>query len=293
MRVLLVFAASASVLAQQPAFRAETRLVVLHATVQNERGELVPGLDRSAFTVYENGKAQPIAVFAPDDVPVSLGLIIDNSASMRASRGAVEAAAHALVQASNPGDEVFVVNFADTPRIDVPFTGDLAALARGLRRIDSIGGTALLDAVALSERYLEQGTRDRKVLVVVSDGRDNSSVTTIQAVEREAERKAVVIFAIGLSNDPARPASHPELHRLTAHTGGVAHFPAHPGEITAAALDIARQIRSQYTIAYEPLNRSMDGSFRRIRVAVSGRAHLSVRTRAGYVASARERAAGL
>jgi len=284
MRLLLVIACSASVLAQQPAFRTETRLVVLNATVHNERGELIAGLDRGAFTVYENGKVQPIAVFTRDDVPVSLGLIIDNSGSMRSSRHAVEAAAHALVQASNPADEVFVVNFADTPRLDVPFTNDLAALAQGLRRIDSIGGTALLDAVALAERYLENGTHDRKVLVVVSDGRDNSSVTSMETVEREAEREAVVIYAMGLSTNSTRPAAHPELHRLSERTGGVAYFPTHPDEISAAALDVARQIRSQYTIAYEPLNRSMDGSYRKIRVAVSSPAHLSVRTRTGYVA---------
>src|SRR5882672_11037289 len=138
-------------LGSQPAFRAETRLVVVHATVRNARGELVTTLERGAFTVYEDGKRQPITLFRRDDVPVSLGLLIDNSGSMRTLRQKVEAAALAFARACNPRDEFFVVNFADTPRLDVPLTGDVHALEAGIARVDAIGGTAMYDALGLAQ----------------------------------------------------------------------------------------------------------------------------------------------
>jgi Ca-activated chloride channel family protein len=135
---------------QLPAFRAETRLVVVHATVRNDHGELVTNLTKDAFAVYENGKRQTIALFRSDDVPVSLGLLIDNSGSMRTKRSRVEAASLAFARASNPRDEIFVLNFADKPRIDVHFTSDVRQLEAGIARVDSIGGTAMRDAVAVA-----------------------------------------------------------------------------------------------------------------------------------------------
>src|SRR4029077_10121514 len=142
------------IFAQQPAFRADTRLVVVHATVRNARGELVTSLGRNAFTVYENGKRQPITLFRRDDIPVSLGLLIDNSGSMRTLRSKVEAAALALARASNHQDEIFVLNFNDKARIDVPFTSDVAVLEAGIARVDSIGGTAMRDAIEMAQTYL-------------------------------------------------------------------------------------------------------------------------------------------
>src|SRR5882672_6449472 len=169
----------AGLLAQQPPpFRTETRLVVLHVTVENGHGEPVSNLDAHAFTVYENGVRQPIEVFGRDDAPVSMGLLIDNSGSMRSRRADVESAALALARASNPDDEMFVLNFADHPRIDVPFTSDRHVLETQIARVDSIGGTALRDAIQLGEEYVQRGTRDRRVLVVVSDGVDNTSTAT-------------------------------------------------------------------------------------------------------------------
>src|SRR5437763_1251192 len=126
----------------------ETRLVVVEATVRNARGELVTGLTRDAFTVMENGKRQPIVLFEKDDVPVSLGLLIDNSGSMRTKRATIEAAAVDFARASNPQDEMFVLNFADKSRVDVPFTSDVRVLEAGIARVDSIGGTAMRDAIA-------------------------------------------------------------------------------------------------------------------------------------------------
>ena len=268
-------------------FRAETRLVVLHATVRNARGELVTNLERGAFTVYENGKRQPITLFRRDDIPVSLGLLIDNSGSMRTLRSKVEAAALALARASNPQDEIFVLNFNDKAQIDVPFTSDVAVLEAGIARVDSIGGTAMRDAIDMAQTYLsEHGTRDRKVLLVITDGIDNASVVDAPAIEKQAEQRDTVIFAVGLFGDEDRvKQGRQELDQLADRTGGMAYYPADIGQIDAIALEIARQIRNQYTIAYAPLNKALDGSYRRIRVTVSGPEGVSVRARDGYRAS--------
>jgi VWFA-related protein len=275
-----------------PSFRVETRLVVLHATVTNSRGELVTNLDRNAFTVFENGKRQPITLFRRDDIPVSIGLLIDNSGSMRPLRSKVEEAGLAFARASNPGDEIFVMNFADKPRLDVPFTSDPAVLRTGIARVDSIGGTALRDTVDASEQYeIEHATRDRKVLLIVTDGNDNASLVSSEAIRRKAEQHEIVIYAVGLLHDEdsavAKRARH-ELDELTTRTGGTSYYPASIDEIDTVVLDLARQIRNQYTIAYAPLNQALDGSYRTIRVVVATPEHATVRTRAGYRATRTE-----
>ena len=273
--------------AQQPAFRAETRLVVLHATVRNARRELVTTLERSAFTVFENGKRQPITLFRRDDIPVSLGLLIDNSGSMRTLRSNVEAAALALARASNPQDEIFVLNFNDKARIDVPFTSDVGVLEAGIGRVDSIGGTAMRDAIDMAQTYLsEHGRRDRKVLLVITDGIDNASVVARDRIEKQAEVRDTVIFAVGLFGDAERARQgRRELDQLADKTGGTAYYPPSVDAIGPVALEVARQIRNQYTIAYAPLNQALDGTYRAIHLAVSSAEHLSVRTRAGYRAT--------
>lgn len=268
-----------------PPFRVDARLVVLYATVRNERGEVVTNLQRDAFAVYEDGKRQPIELFRRDDVPVSIGLLLDNSGSMRTKRAKVEAAALAFVRASNPLDEAFVVNFADKVRIDVPMTRDIAALERNIARVDSIGGTAMRDAIVDAERYLSgHAQHDRRVLMVVTDGNDNASERTEADVQRLAEQQGLTIDALGLLNDEDRGkagrARH-ELDRLTDTTGGVAYYPASVDAIGDAALDLARQIRNQYTIAYAPPHPA-DRRYHRIKVAATGRGRLTVRTRAGY-----------
>jgi Ca-activated chloride channel family protein len=291
MRILSLVLAIALALTQPsaPAFHIATRIVVLQATVTNAAGAFVTDLDQHAFTVYENGKPQQIAAFRRDDVPVSLGLLIDNSGSMRTLRTKVEAAALAFARACNPRDEFFAVNFADTPRLDVPFTRDVPALEAGIARVDAIGGTAMYDAVALAQTYLrERATHERKVLLLITDGLDNGSVTTLERVESEAQRADIVIDAIGLlhTTGSTRGTRH-ELDRLTRETGGVAYYPANIDEIEPVVVDLARQIRRQYTIGYTPSDQRLDGSYRSIRVTAKApdRASLTVRTRPGYRAT--------
>jgi Ca-activated chloride channel family protein len=283
-RIATAFAAT--LLVQQPLFHVDTRLVVVQAAVQNQRGESVTNLGRDAFTVYENGKRQPIVLFGREDVPVSIGLLIDNSGSMRSLRAQVEAAALVFARASNPGDELFVLNFADRPHLDVPFTSDVGVLEAGIGRVDSIGGTAMWDAVEAAEAYLAKGTRDRKVLLVITDGGDNASVGSADSVRRRAERGNIVIDAIGLFGTAAsaRRARH-DLDQLVQYTGGIAYYPSGIEQVDRVALDLAQQIRNQYTIGYAPVNQALDGTYRTIKVTVAAKEPLVVRTRPGYRAT--------
>jgi Ca-activated chloride channel homolog len=272
---------------QPPAFHAEARLVVLRVTVTNGHGERVPNLDRRSFAVFEDGREQPITLFRSDDVPTSLGLIIDNSGSMRSLRPRVEAAALAFVRASNPLDEVFVLNFADTPRIDVPFTNDVRVLEAGVTRVDAIGGTAMRDALLAAERYLrEHATHDRQALFVITDGNDNASTLSTSECRQLVERSGAAIYAVLLVRDTSSAdARGYELDRLAEVSGGIAKHIAATSNIEQVAQEIAHRIRNEYTIAYTPANQALDGSYRAVRVKVTRPGGLTARTRPGYWAT--------
>ena len=186
-----------------PVFRSDTRLVVLHTTVVDRHGRLVTNLPQTAFTVYENGATQPIRSFKREDVPVSMGLVVDNSGSMRDKRAKVEAAALGLVHASNKEDEVFVVNFNDEAYLDNPhgkdFTSDIKEMEEALTRIDSRGGTALRDAIRMSIDHLrEKAKKDKKVLIAITDGNDTSSTVTMEKLLNAAQQSEVILYGIGI-----------------------------------------------------------------------------------------------
>lgn len=286
--VLAVF--SSPLLAQEAVFRADTRLVVLHATVVDRSGKLVTNLPRSAFRVYEDGVEQQLKVFRREDMPVSMGMVIDNSGSMRGRRQKVEAAALALVKASNPEDEVFIVNFNDRAYLDVPFTSDLKKLQEGVARIDSSGGTAMRDAIDLSMEELKaKGRKDKKVIVVVTDGNDNLSEITLEDLLKKCQQREVLIYSIGLLNEEepreARQARR-ALEALAAATGGEAYYPKQVDDVGQFTLEVAHDIRNQYILAYTPSNPVLNGSFRQIRVTARGSNQPTVRTRNGYYALA-------
>jgi len=274
-------------------FRADTRVVDLHATVVDKSGHLITNLPKEAFTVYENGTQQEIRSFRREDVPVSMGLIVDNSGSMRDKRAKVEAAALVLVKDSNPQDEVFVVNFNDEAYNDLPhgkdFTSDIKEMEEALTRIDSRGGTAMRDAIRMSIDHLkEKAHKDKKVLVVVTDGNDNSSLVTLENLVRASQQSGVLIYSVGLlSEEERREAKRAEraLDALAEATGGEAYFPKDVSEVERIAHQVAHNIRNQYSIVYTPSNQNMDGTFRQIKVTVKAPGNPTVRTRSGYYAT--------
>ena len=271
-------------------FSSDTRLVPLNVTVTDKTGHLITDLPQSAFTVLENGAPQQIKIFKSEDVPVSIGLIIDNSGSMREKRQAVESAALTLVKASNPQDEAFVVNFNDDAYLDTPdLTSDIKVLEAALTKINSKGGTAMRDALRMSiDELKKKAKKDKKVLLIVTDGNDNASVETLESVVREAQQNDILVYAIGLLSQEERKearAAKRALDLLVTSTGGQVFYPNAVTEVETIAREVARDIRSQYTMAYTPANTALDGTFRQIKVLVKARSNATARTRLGYYAT--------
>jgi len=263
--------------------------VMLHATVVDDKQRIVTTLDRNAFTVFEDGKPQSIISFHHVDIPVAMGIVIDNSGSMREKRNKVNQAALNLVRSSNPQDEVFVVNFNDEQYLDQDFTNDLRKLKEALEKIDARGGTALYDAVVASGDHLKRDARlEKKVIFVVTDGEDNASSETLeQAVKQLQEENGPSIYAIGILGDEEHPKrAKKALQILADRTGGIAFFPKTLDEVDAISKTIANDIRNQYAIGYKPTNPKVAGGFRQIRVEAKAKGHskLIVRTKSGYYA---------
>ena len=277
--------------ADQGSFRisVDVPLVVLHATVTDRQGSLISDLGEQDFQVYENGVSQRIQLFKNEDIPVSVGLVIDHSTSMTPKLAEVTAAARAFVRSSNREDEMFVVNFNEVASLGLPasvlFTDNTAELERAIVAISTRGQTALYDAIAKALEQLQAGSRDKKVLIVVSDGGDNASKLGLDQVMKLAEESSAVIYTVGLFDEEDQDRNPGVLKRLARATGGEAFLPGQ-GEVAAICERIARDIRHQYTFGYAPGNPARDGSYRAIRVLArtKGQGKLSVRTRTGYLA---------
>jgi VWFA-related protein len=265
--------------------------VLLHATVVDDKQHIVTNLDKGAFTVYEDGKPQSIISFHHEDIPVAMGIVIDNSGSMREKRAKVNQAALNLVRSSNPQDEVFVVNFNDEYYLDQDFTNNLLKLKEALEKIDAKGGTALYEAVVASAEHLKRDARlERKVIFVVTDGEDNASRESLeQAVKQLQEENGPSVYAIGILGDEEHPKrAKRALEIIAQRTGGLAFFPKTLDEVDEISRQVARDIRNQYTIGYKPTNPRTTGGFRQIRVEakIKGRSKMMVRTKSGYYAGA-------
>jgi VWFA-related protein len=270
--------------------RVNAEAVVLHATVQDRRGVLVSGLSKEDFQVYEDGVLQQISSFSHEDVPVTVGLVVDNSGSMKTRRSEVIAGALAFARSSNPEDEMFVVIFNENVSFglsaDTPFTDDVGQLRVALSRIAADGMTALYDAVAAALEHLKKGRRDKKVLIVISDGDDNASQHNLDQIVTMAEQSDAIIYTMGLFVEGDHTRNPRPLRRLARATGGEAFLPASIKEVAPIFEQIAHDIRNQYTIFYVPTNRKQDGAYRAIQVKAGARKNerLFVRTRAGYYA---------
>jgi len=299
--LFVLMAASSQALAQAPAqlpshpgvpytIRANVDLVVLHATTEDRRNILVSGLKQDDFQVYEDGVLQPIKYFSREDVPVTVGLVIDNSGSMGPKRADVIAAALAFARSSNPQDQMFVVNFNEKVSFGLPdntaFTDQVSQLEVALSSIRVRGETALYDAIAVALEHLKKGNREKKVLIVISDGGDNVSKHKLADIMALAGQPGAIVYTIGIFDDQDTDRNPGVLKRLAKQTGGEAFLPESLQEVTLICERIARDIRNQYTIAYVPTNRKRDGSYRVVRVKATapGRGSLSVRTRTGYFA---------
>jgi VWFA-related protein len=276
----------------RPTFSVREELVVLDVIVKDRKGSYVSDLTPGAFVIVEDGHVQTIQIFVAQDAPVTVGLLIDNSGSMLTARDRVIAAAVSFAEVSNPHDEIFALAFNDTVRAalpsGMPFTSDAAVLRSSLETaISARGRTALYDAVAAGLEHLNNGTQQRKVLVVVSDGDDNASATTFDAILRRAQAANTTIYAIALA-DPLEP-HQASLKKLAEATGGDFFEPDGVAQVGEVLRHISRDIRNTYTIGYAPTNTARDGRVRRIRVAANapdGRS-LVVHAREGYIADER------
>ncbi len=274
-----------------PSFRsASSELVVLPVVVTDKPDQYVADLHQERFTVYDNGRKVPVEFFSGEDTPVTVGLVIDASGSMRKKLGDVIAASSAFVRSSNPDDELFAVYFNDDVRDALADRGmflarDAAALHRALNALVPEGRTSLYDGLIRGLDRLKSGTRGRKALVLVSDGGDNASQTTLPQVLERARSSNAPIYTIGVFDEMDLDKNPGVLKTLAEATGGERFLPRSAGPLLSACQHIAREIRSGYTIGYVPPDR--DGAFHRVRVEVSseGPRKLTVRTRPGYFAA--------
>ncbi len=268
--------------------RMNANLVILSATVRDRHNALVPGLKKVNFQVYEDGIRQQIKDFSHEDIPITAGILVDNSASMARKSHDVIASALAFARSSNPQDQMFVVNFNDRVSFglpaDLPFTGRQDQLQQALSGITAIGQTSLYDGIAAALDHLERGIFDKKMLILISDGGDDASKHTLAQVINMARHSAAIIYAIGIFDEDDGDQNPTVLRRFAKETGGEAFFPQSSEEIAPICREIARDIRRQYTLTYVPEIASRDRRYRTIvvRASAPGRGRLSVRTRAGY-----------
>lgn len=293
---LLILAASPPAAAQTASgadatFSTTVDLVVLHPSVRDRKGLFVPGLRKENFRVFENGLPQTVRVFQHEDVPVAVGLVVDNSGSMGPKRKDVTAAAQSFAQSSNPRDEIFIVNFNERVSFGLPdtelFSASAVELERALNGVPASGETALYDAIGAGLAHLKKATLDKKVLIVISDGGDNASHGTLAQALEEAGRSDAIIYTVGLFDENDEDRNPGILKKIARGTGGEAYLPAETGEAAPICRRIAEDIRNQYTIGYVPSSRKPENGYRTIRVTAAGPhgEKYLVRNRAGYIAS--------
>ena len=284
--------AGATARAQEPSFRTDSsELVVLPVVVTDKQGKLVSDLTTDRFAVFDNGRRVPIDFFTNEDTPVTIGLVVDASGSMRSKIGEVVAATLAFAKSSNPNDELFAVRFNDDVRhavADAPFllASDVTRLEAAMTSVRPDGRTALYDGIMTALDHLSQGTRARKALIVISDGGDNASTAQLDDVLKRARDSNAAIYTVGIYDESDIDRNPRVLKALAQTTGGERYLPHSPSELLRTCNLIAREIRSGYTIGYVPPDH--DGAYHHVRVVVDVQQRkLNVRTRPGYFAAAR------
>lgn len=279
----------------------DVELVQLPVSVLDKEGHPIDGLKTENFQVFEDNTQQQIKLFKHEDIPISLGLVIDNSGSMRSKRERVNSAALTFVRDSNPEDETFIVNFDDSAYLEQDFTGSIGDLIDSLDNLDTRGETALYDAVYLSVDHVKAGKKDKKSLLVITDGEDNVSKYGFNKVLEALRESKVTLYAIGLleENDqrgglfkaPPSKKAMEALQKFAEATGGQAFFPKSLDQVEDLVKTIAHDLRNHYTIGYTPTNRKLDGSWREVRVKVNPpktAPKVTVHTKPGYYAPTAE-----
>lgn len=277
-------------LAAQADFKLNVNLVVLHVSVADSKGKPIPDLPQNAFQVYENGVEQNLSLFQREDAPVAVGLVVDNSGSMRRKLAEVVAAAGAFARSSNPDDHMFVVHFNEHVAMGLapnePFTSNPVDLRSAMLRIHARGETALYDAIAAALTHVRQSPLQKKVLIVVSDGGDNSSTLRFKDILKMIQESNVLVYTVGLADQYDDDRNPGVLKKLAKASGGEAFFPNKVSEASSVLEAVSRDIRNQYTVGYAPKDERKDGTYRAIRVKVTAphSNHWTVRTRPGYFA---------
>jgi VWFA-related protein len=267
-------------------FRTQVDRVVLYASVFDGQQRLVTGLPQSAFRVYQDGKLQRVSGFSNQDIPVSMGIVVDSSASMMDKRESVHAGALALVRASHPADEVFIIDFKDVVTLLQDYTSDIATLEKALAGVQLWGGTAVMDAIRTAVAHVKKGSLEKRVLLVITDGEDDSSGITQPALLELLRRSEVTVYAIGiLSQEPNDKRKNAEklLREVAKVSGGAAYFPRSAQEVELLATQVANDIRNQYVIEFPvPGGTRPGGHNLRVTAQSSTRGKLNVRTRPSY-----------
>ena len=265
-----------TLVAQEPVSQAPTAslrvdvdLVELHVSVMDPLGRPVGGLRQENFKVTENNIDQRIAVFKHEDVPVSLGLVLDNSRSIEPRKTRLDAAALSFVENSNPDDETFIVHFDFDARLTRPFTQDREQLVRDLAASKPYGQTALFDGIALALDTMNEAKHQKKALLLVSDGIDNMSKANLEQVVARLKREKVMVFAVGLLSQSGGQQAEDDLIKIAQASGGRAYFPNTPEDARVMMDIIARDLREQYTLAYLPSNALRNGAWRSVRVHIT------------------------
>ena len=273
-------------------------LVLMHVSVFDQANHFVSGLKKENFRVYEDGVQQEVTSFSREDVPVSMGIVIDRSGSMKGKIDQVIKAALAFIRASNPEDQVFLIAFDDEVELIQDFTNDIDEITDSLDNVSLMGGTALYDAVYLGVQKAQTGTKPKKAIVVISDGEDMDSYYKLEEVVTKVQEEDVQVFGVGFltqrdgegilgwfKKPPAELAQN-ALTLISEETGGKAFFPGKLTDIHTIVAEIAHELRSQYSIGYFSSNQARDGTFRRVKIELTGKGteNKRIRHRRGYYA---------
>ena len=252
-------------------------LVMMYTSVFDKKGNFVGGLEKKDFNVYEDGVKQEIASFSREDIPISMGIILDLSGSMESKIDRITSAARAFIQSSNPQDEVFLIGFNDEAELLQGFTNNIDEITDALDNAIVMGGTALYDAVYLGVEEAQKGSKTKKTVVVITDGEDRDSKYTLNELVASVQESDVQIFSVGFLSEIEKKegifgifkkskaeSAREALERISQETGGKAFFPENISDIHGIVSDIAHELRNQYSIGYFSTNRARDGSWRRV-----------------------------